>query len=209
MEKLVADLKQKGVLRSKDIENALLKIDRAYFIPEDLKTYAYADTALPIGYGQTISQPYTVVFMLEHLDVQKGMNVLEIGYGSGWQTALLADLVGPSGAVYSMEIIPELCTFGKVNISKFNDLDKRVEFYCKNASGGLPEVSESIGGFDRIICAAEVQDVPLSWREQLKMLGVMIYPKKKSLYKETKIDKNKFDIAHFEGFAFVPFVNGS
>jgi protein-L-isoaspartate(D-aspartate) O-methyltransferase len=206
MEQLVKDLKNKGVLRSKNIENSLLKIDRAYFLPEDLKTYAYADTALPIGHGQTISQPYTVVFMLEHLQVEKGMNVLEIGYGSGWQTAILADLVGTKGAVYSMEVIPELCRFGKVNISHFSGLDKRVEFYCKNASTGLPDVADSIGGFDRIICAAEVDEVPMSWREQLKMSGVMVYPKKRSLYKETKEGDSKYKIEHYSGFVFVPFV---
>ena len=206
MEKLVQDLKNKGVLRSKNIEKSLLKIDRAYFIPEDLKTFAYSDTALPIGYGQTISQPYTVVFMLEHLKADKGMNILEVGYGSGWQTALLADLVGDEGAVYSMEVIPELCRFGKINISHFSNLDKRVEFYCKNATAGLPEVAEDIGGFDRIICAAEVDDVPMSWREQLKIDGVMVYPKKRSLYKEIKVGEQKFDIEHYPGFVFVPFV---
>jgi protein-L-isoaspartate(D-aspartate) O-methyltransferase len=206
MEQLVKDLKNKGVLRSKNIENALLKIDRAYFLPEDLKTFAYADTALPIGYGQTISQPYTVVFMLEHLEAEKGMNILEVGYGSGWQTALLADMVGKEGAVYSMEIIPELCRFGKINISHFSDLDKRVEFYCKNATAGLPEVAGSIGGFDRIICAAEVDEVPMSWREQLKVSGIMVYPKKRSLYKEIKTGKNRFEIEHYAGFVFVPFV---
>jgi protein-L-isoaspartate(D-aspartate) O-methyltransferase len=209
MEQLVNDLKSKGVLRSKNIENALLKIDRAYFIPEDLKTFAYDDTALPIGYKQTISQPYTVVFMLEHLKVLKGMNILEIGYGSGWQTALLADLVGSEGAIYSMEVIPELCRFGKINISHFSDLNKRVEFYCKNAVSGLPEVSRSIGGFDRIICAAEVDDVPMSWREQLKISGIMVYPKKRSLYKEIKLAENKFDIEYYYGFVFVPFVEES
>jgi protein-L-isoaspartate(D-aspartate) O-methyltransferase len=206
MQELVYDLKYKGVLRSKNIEKALLKIDRAFFIPENLKTFAYDDTALPIGEGQTISQPYTVVFMLELLQVREGMNILEVGYGSGWQTALLADLVGKEGAVYSMEIIPELSRYGAVNISNYSYLEKRVEFYCRNAISGLPEVSESIGGFDRIICAAELKVVPLPWRDQLRTNGILVYPKGNSIYKEIKLENGKFDKEYHSGFAFVPFI---
>ena len=80
------ELERKGVLKSKRIVDALLAVDRVDFVPGHMRDLVYADEALPIGYGQTISQPYTVVFMLELLGVRAGDIVFEVGYGSGWQT---------------------------------------------------------------------------------------------------------------------------
>lgn len=188
------------------IRRALETVDRADFVPDSTKHFAYADEALPIGFGQTISQPYTVVFMLERLDVQEGDAVLEIGYGSGWQTALLAHLVGTGGKVHAMELVPELCGFGKENVGKYPELSKRVSLYCENASGGLPDSAKKIGGFDRIIAAAEARKVPATWRVQLKAGGVLVYPQEGSLFKETKNDKGEFDLEEYPGFAFVPFI---
>ena len=189
MDELIEGLKYRGVLKSKRIENSLRKIDRAYFVPDELRTYAYADTALPIGDGQTISQPYTVVFMLELLDVKSGNNVLEVGFGSGWQTAILADLVEEAGAVFSMEIVPELFEFGKVNISRYTHINKRVEFYLKNAQQGLPDISQRIDGFDRIISGADMKYIPIEWRDQLKNGGTMVYPMNEGIYKEVKVSQ--------------------
>ena len=102
MEELIRWLEGRGVLRSPRLKAALQAVDRADFIPPDLRAAAYLDEPLPIGQGQTISQPYTVVFMLEALGVAPGHRVLEIGYGSAWQTALLAYLVGDQG-VFALE----------------------------------------------------------------------------------------------------------
>lgn len=203
---LVQMLAEKAVLRSPRIRNALETVDRADFVPVEQERYIYMDAALPIGFGQTISQPYTVVFMLERLSVQEGDVVLEIGYGSGWQTALLADLVGAEGKVHAMELVPELCDFGKANVMKYPKLAKRVSFYCGNAFGGLPDVAKNSGGFDRIIAAAEVKKVPVAWRAQLKTGGVLVYPQAGSLFKETKNDKGEFGMEEYPGFAFVPFI---
>src|SRR5512145_810927 len=115
LEDLIQELKSKRVLNDSRFQAAFRKVDRALFVPGEFVPSAYIDQALPIGPAQTISQPYTVVFMLEQLKAEPGQQILDIGYGSGWQTALLAELVGPSGHVYGMEVAPEVCDFGRKN----------------------------------------------------------------------------------------------
>ncbi len=201
---LIAHLAQTGVLKSPSIIRALEEIDRANFVPEDLQSLAYEDTALPIGGGQTISQPYTVVFMLEQLQVEEGNSVLEVGYGSCWQTVLLAQLVGPSGRIYAFERLSLLCAWGENNLQAYPDLARRAQLFCKSAENGCPEGAP----FDRIIAAAEVAEVPPAWREQLKPQGRMIYPKNDALVVEKKKKDGSFETITFPGFIFVPFVKG-
>lgn len=203
MNDLIRGLKESGVLRSKKIEEALRAAPRELFVPELLRDRAYDDKALPIGHGQTISQPYTVVFMLELLDAGQGQTVFDVGYGSGWQSALLAYLVGENGHVYSFEIIPEICAFGADNLAHVPFLDARVTKRCQSATAGLPTRSENI---DRIIAAAQVDRVPTAWREQLKIGGILVYPSGNSLWREEKIASDRFKKKEFPGFVFVPYV---
>ena len=116
LRELVTYLKNTGYLSRIDIEDALLSIDRAFFVREEDKRYAYADLALPIGFGQTISAPAVVALMLEKLDIRKGMKVLEVGTGSGYNCALLSKLVGEQGRVISIDIVPGLLEQAKENI---------------------------------------------------------------------------------------------
>jgi protein-L-isoaspartate(D-aspartate) O-methyltransferase len=203
---LIDHLKSTGLLESKCIENALIKVDRRDFVRKEDVSLAYYDDALPIGFGQTISQPLTVVFMLELLDVKRGNKVMDIGSGSGWQSCLLGHLVGPKGIVHALELIPELCKLGESNTSKYPDIRGVVKFHCKDARDGLPDVTEGTEGFDRIICAAEVKSVPQVWRDQLKSDGVLIYPKDEGIYKEVKGKDGIFSKEYYPGFVFVPFV---
>ncbi|MBU3901431.1 protein-L-isoaspartate O-methyltransferase [Patescibacteria group bacterium] len=204
---LVDFLKGGGALKSERVIGAFEAVDRQDFVPESLKDEAYFDEPLPIGQGQTISQPSTVAFMLEHLDVQAGDIVFDVGAGSAWQTAMLAYIVGEKGKVYAMEIIPELCEFGQSNLAKYKDLSRRVIFECGDASAGVRSLlaKESV---DRIIAAATVQEVSPSWRAQLKINGKMIYPSQESLFEETKISASEFKLVKYLGFIFVPFVRG-
>ncbi|HEY4501294.1 MAG TPA: protein-L-isoaspartate O-methyltransferase [Candidatus Paceibacterota bacterium] len=199
---LITHLKQTGILRSAPILAAFEEVDRADFVPENLKPLAYEDTALPINSGQTISQPYTVAFMLEQLQVHSGDIVLEIGYGSGWQTALLLHLVGPLGRVYAFEILPMLCKQGENNLEKYPHLARRVQFLCRSGEKGYPEKAP----FDRIIAAAEVTEAPPAWLEQLKHSGRMMYPRNGALVLEEKGQDGSIKVTSFPGFAFVPFV---
>ncbi len=204
--KLVSALEERGVLKDKRIKKALLEVDRRDFVSERYKEFAYNDEALPIGFNQTISQPYTVVFMLELLRVKLANKIFEIGYGSCWQTALLAELVGERGHIYAVELIPELSIFGKTNLNKYPKLQQRVSLFCQNAKDGLSEIAEEIGGFDRIVCAASVDTVPVSWKKQLKVGGVLVYPSHNSIYKVIKEGKIEFKTEEYPGFSFVPFI---
>lgn len=198
---LVEELKEKGVLNSPPLIRALLKVDRADFVPQDLRHLAYEDAPLPIGAGQTISQPYTVVFMLERLDVRPGQKVLEIGYGSGWQTALLAHALGEGGSVFAMELVSELCERGKSNLRQYPDLRPRAHLRCRSAREGYGEGAP----YDRVIASAEVIEAPDSWRKQLRVGGKMIYPQDGGLMLEKKRERG-FERERIPGFAFVPFI---
>lgn len=209
MKVLVKNLIDEGALKTPQIIGAFYNIDRRDFVPEELKKDAYHDSALPIGYGQTISQPYTVAFMLELLEPKAGDSIMEIGSGSGWQTALLSHIVSEEktnkdGKVYALELLPELEAFGRKNVSKYNFVkDRTAEFHCINAKNGLAEHAP----YDRIISAASANEIPVSWKEQLKIGGRMVIPIKDTIKLLVKKGDNEFEETDYPGFAFVPFVH--
>lgn len=204
-EELISFLKAEGALRSERVIAAFEAVDRRDFVPPEMAGMAYADEALPIGFGQTISQPSTVAFMLERLDVAPGDSVFDVGSGSGWQAALLAYIVGEAGKVYTAEIIPELCDFSQENIKKYPELAKRVVSECGNAAKGVQSLPQQ-EGLDKIIAAATLDEVPPVWRAQLKVGGKMIYPSRESLVEEAKVSAEEFKKVEYPGFVFVPFV---
>lgn len=207
MKQLIKDLISSGYLTTPRIIDAFQKIDRKDFVTDEYKDKAYINTALPIGYGQTISQPLTVAFMLELLQPEPGNKVLDIGSGSGWQTALLADIVGDppagEGKVFAMELIPELVSWSRKNITRYNFIQKGiVKFACADASNGLREEAP----FDRIIAAASTQQIPSSWKEQMRIGGRMVVPVNNSVWLLVKKEENNFEEKEYKGFVFVPFV---
>jgi protein-L-isoaspartate(D-aspartate) O-methyltransferase len=203
MSRLVNDLIRSGYLRSDNVINAFSKIHRIEFIPADLEGQAEANIALPIGYGQTITQPLTVALMLELLDVQSGHNVLDVGSGSGWTTSLLAHIVGEHGHITAMEIIPELCHYGEENVKKFDFVKKGiVEFQCQSAKHGF----EKNAPYDRILVSASTDDIPEAFKEQLKIGGKMVIPVRNEIWFVEKKESDNFAIEKFAGFSFVPFV---
>lgn len=199
---LVRHLKNTGILKSRNIEEALVYVDRKDFVPEEYSTYAYNDNALPIGHGQTISQPYTVVFMLELLNPQKDQKILDVGFGSGWQTALLSKIVGEKGHIYAFEIVPEVFTFGENNLSKYPRLKENTSLFLQTAEKNIPDES-----FDRIIVGADIKETPSEWKEKLKVGGTIVYPSDQGIYKMTKEGGNAFEKKFYSGFVFVPFVS--
>ncbi len=187
---------------SKEILDAFSKVKREKFIPENMKHMAYDDNALPIGEGQTISQPYTIAKMLELLSLKKSQKVLEIGTGCGYVLALISEIVGNKGKVYGIEIIKSLAYKSKVNLSDYNN----VEVYCANGSNGLPEKSP----FDRIIISAALEEIPGKLIEQLREGGIIVAPigsqYEQALTSFQKIN-NKLELREeIQGFVFVPFV---
>ena len=150
-EELIQGLKNDGVLKTKAIEEAFRAVDRARFAGEDSRPVAYMDTALPIGEGQTISQPTVVALCLEWLSVRPGDRVLDVGSGSGWTTALLAHLVGLVGSVIGVERIPELVAFGSKNLGAYAFLQAHIE--QAGPELGKPEAAP----FDRILVSASAE----------------------------------------------------
>jgi protein-L-isoaspartate(D-aspartate) O-methyltransferase len=197
---LIRELIRSGYLKSPEIIAAFRKIDRRDFVPIELAENAYLNEPLPIGFGQTISQPLTVAFMLELLSPQKGDKVLDIGSGSGWQASLIAEIVGPRGRVYAVERVPELFELGKWNASKYGR--KILQFVNIDASAGLPELAP----FDRIVAAASAETLPLAWCGQLKPGGKIVAPIKSSVWLFEKNELGGWSEKEFPGFAFVPLI---
>ena len=200
---LVDKLIERGYLKTPEIISAFKKIKREDFVREEYKDLAEIDEPLPIGYGQTISQPSTVAFMFELLQPKKGDRILDIGSGSGWTAALLAEIVGEKGKVYSVEIIPELKEFGERNVAKYNFVKKGiVKFICSDGSRGLPSESP----FDKILVSASATKIPSALKNQLKNNGRMVIPVGNSIFLVIK-KNNKYEEKEFEGFSFVPLVS--
>ncbi len=192
-----------GYLRTIPIIEAFANIDRVEFVLPEMELQAEANFPLPIGYGQTISQPATVAIMLELLDPRPGHKILDIGSGSGWTTALLSYIVGDKGKVISLERIEELCKFGKKNVSKFNFIKKGVvEFYNIDGSKGYPARAP----YDRILVSASAEEVPQELKDQLSVGGKMVIPVYNHLHYLEKRSKNDFYEEKYPGFSFVPLI---
>jgi len=203
MGRLIKELIAKGYLRSDIIIEAFSKVHRIEFVPEDLAAQAEADIALPIGFGQTISQPLTVAFMLELLDPKPGQNILDVGSGSGWTTALLSHIVGEKGKVTAMEIVKELCQIGEKNASKFGFTKKGIaEFHHGSAENGFAANAP----YNRILVSASVDEIPPALKQQLVLGGKMVIPVRNSIWYVEKKSEDDLYIEKFSGFAFVPFL---
>lgn len=203
MSKLVNDLIQKGYLKSDPIIDAFSEISRMEFVPKELELEAEEDIALPIGYGQTISQPLVVAFMFELLDPQKGQKILDVGSGSGWTTSLLAYVVGIEGNVIGIERIKELKDFGEKNADKFGFVKKGIaEFVEGDGSLGFPEKAP----YDRILVSAVSYEVPEVLKNQLKVGGKLVIPIRNSIIYLEKKGEDDFYKEEFPGFYFVPLV---
>jgi protein-L-isoaspartate(D-aspartate) O-methyltransferase len=182
------------------IEKALSVVKRAEFVPEYLQDQVDIDTPLPIGYGQTISQPTTLKMMLKWLEAQPRDRVLDVGSGSGWSTALLAHIVGPKGKIYAVEKIPELVDFGRGNCQKSGV--KNVKFFEAGNALGLPKYAP----YDRILVSAAACEFPKKLVEQLKVGGKLVIPIRSDILEIEKESKSSYSTKIHPGFVFVPLV---
>ncbi len=190
---LVDYLIRLGVLKTHSVIEAFLKADRADFVRGDYISEAYENYPLPIGYGQTISQPYTVAFMLELLQPKDYNSVLDVGCGSGWTTALLSFLV-KNGSVIGTEIIDDLVEFGRNNIEKYKPYNAKIIKADKT-----PDKNAK---FDRILVSAAADKIPQILLNSLKSDASMVIPIGSSIF---LIEKKKGIIytREYYGFSFV------
>lgn len=202
-QKLLQSLIRDGYLKTPNIIQAFERIDRKKFVRESEKEYAYMNSALPIGHEQTISQPLVVAFMLELLEPKKGEKILEIGSGSGWQTALLSDIVGNKGKITAIERIPELVEDAKKHLARYPRLKTRFEMLEGDASKGY----EPNAPYDKIIAAASADKLPKEWKDQLKIGGIIVAPVRESIIRLEKKGANEFEKKEFYGFVFVPLIS--
>lgn len=178
------------------IIKAFEKTDRSRFVSLEQKAASHEDVALPIGHGQTISQPYTIAFMLMILETDENQKILEVGSGSGYALELLSNL-NPHGKIFGIERIKELANLSKKKLKKIKNV--------KIAHGESLQEFETEAPFDRILVSAAAKKIPQKLLKQLKFGGVMVVPVENSILVIKKMSgQNK--IQEYKGFSFVPLI---
>lgn len=198
--KLIDTLISSGALQTPKIIKAFEKIDRKYFVDKEFREHTYRNAPLPIGKNQTISQPSTVAFMLEHLAPKKGEKILDIGSGSGWTTALLCYIVGEKGSVLGLERVDELVDIGKKNLAQFH-FASQCTIQVSGIVLGMPDEK-----FDKILVSASAKKIPDELFSQLNIGGILVVPVENSIYRFKKISDTKIETKEFPGFIFVPLI---
>ena len=191
-------IKRRGV-KDVGVLKAVQKVEREKFVPEKYRDLAYSDNPLPIGHQQTISQPYIVAYMTEHLQVSKSHNVLEIGTGSGYQAAILAEL---AHHVFTIEIIPKLAESAEKVLMEL--AYENITLRTGDGYKGWPEEAP----FDRIMVTAAPNEIPEKLVEQLAPNGRMILPVGGSIFAQYLwlVQKDKEGIVTKEKILAVRFV---
>lgn len=201
-DELVDDLAARGALRAPKIIAAFRKVDRANFVPPQLRSQAYEDYALPVMKGQTISQPLVVATMTEALEPAAGMRILDVGTGSGYQAALLSEIVGKKGRVFGVERLQELFDYAAQRLKHY----KNVELKCGDGSLGWKEKAP----FDRAVIAAACPRLPQPIAEQTRDGGIIVAPVEGMLWLELAVFKKRagggFDKRSLMPVVFVPLV---
>lgn len=200
-QKLVKKLAEKGI-KNERVLAAIQKVPRHVFFENALLEHAYQDKAFPIGEGQTISQPYTVAFQTEKLEIKPGDKVLEIGTGSGYQACVLLEM---GATVYTIEYNRKLYDTTRELLPQ---MGYKPYFFCGDGSKGLPAKAP----FDKIIVTAGAPVIPTALTEQLKEGGILIIPvgdREKQAMVRIRKNQGKLLREEFANFAFVPLLGES
>ncbi len=195
--RLVEELRAKGI-RDQSVLKAIMDVPRHFFLDQALAEMAYQDKAMPIGEGQTISQPYTVAFQSELLAVEPHMKILEIGTGSGYQACILDQL---GARVFSVETIRALHRSSQILLKHLNC---KAKLFVGDGSVGLP----SYAPFDRILVTAASPNIPEALKNQVRTGGHLVIPvgelSEQTMLKLTKVSPTEWSQEAFPGFRFVP-----
>ena len=200
--KLLMTLRAQAIMQP-DILSAIETIPREQFIPDSLQAHAYENASLPIGYKQTISQPYIVAVMTQALELKKTHRVLEIGTGSGYQAAILSRL---SRRVYTLERLRPLLISAENRLK--NMQISNITYRHGDGAKGWPEAAP----FDRIIITCQVAEIPANLLDQLKSGGILIAPagpSGKEMLVRVKREEDRFDKKELMPVRFVPMLAGT
>ena len=203
---LVKRLSDMGYIKTERVKKAMEDVPREEFIPESNRQYAYVDQPLPIGEGQTISAPHMVAMICELLELEEGMKVLEIGAGFGYNAAVLAQIIGEKGHLYTIERISSLAKIAKDNLKR-TGLGDNVTIIVGDGTKGYKEEAP----YDRIYGTASAPSLPEPLKEQLKVGGIMLIPVGEQqffqdlVYIKRKLE-DQFERKSMGGVAFVPMI---
>ncbi|MCP4310576.1 MAG: protein-L-isoaspartate(D-aspartate) O-methyltransferase [Bacteroidetes bacterium] len=199
--KLIEGLRKKGIL-NEDVLDAMSLVPRHLFMDSSFINFSYTDKAFPISAGQTISQPYTVAFQTELLEVRKHLKVLEVGTGSGYQTAVLLEL---GARVYTIERQRQLFLEAQKTLSPLNY--KPVYFYGDGYEGVL-----AYAPYDRILVTAAAPEIPKKLLEQLNTGGILVIPEGGSagqkMIRIERVSEKEYKKSEHGYFSFVPLLPG-
>ncbi len=203
---LVKKLSEYGYIKSENVRQAMEKVPREEFLPEENRYYAYNDQPLPIGKGQTISAPHMVAMICEKLQLEEGMKVLEIGTGFGYNAAVISESMDKKGHVYSIERIEYLSKLAEENLRR-TGYDENVTVIVGDGTLGY----EKEAPYDRIYGTASAPYVPEPLKEQLKVGGRLLVPVGEQSYFQdliciVKKSETKFKEKSLGGVAFVPMI---
>ena len=198
-EDLISSVRKKGI-KDKRVLYAMANVERHEFVQTVMIPHAYKDIALPIGYGQTISQPYTVAVMTEALELKERSKVLEIGTGSGYQAAILSEM---GMNVFSIERNEDIYR----RVQKFFD-EKSIRIHCRCSDGTIGW--REFAPYDGIIVTAGSPIIPENLKKQLAIGGRIVIPvgdkTNQALKILLKVDDNEFNVTEIANFAFVPLI---
>lgn len=207
----VEALRSEGILHDSRIARAMMTVPRELFLRSDEMPYAYVDSPLPIGHGQTTSALHMTALFCEYAEMKPGQRVLEVGGGCGYMSCVYAEVVAPSdqperewGHVWSVEIVKELAESAKLNVEK-GGYANRVTVLHGDASVGLPQHSP----YDVIVVTSAAPDIPSPLEEQLAAGGVLLIPIGtphfyQELFRARKANDGKVTRENMGGVAFVP-----
>jgi protein-L-isoaspartate(D-aspartate) O-methyltransferase len=204
--RLVSKLSEMGYINSEIVKDAMIKVPREEFMTPETKSYAYLDRPIPLKNGQTISAPHMVAIICEKLGLEKGMKVLEIGTGFGYNAAVVAEIIGPEGQVYTIERIENLKNTAEQNLNR-TGYSKNVSVILGDGTNGYNEQAP----YDRIYATASAPKIPEPLKKQLKIGGRLITPighnsSVQELLCLTRISENDYKSHNLGGVVFVPMI---
>lgn len=203
--RMVQDLIDKGYIKSESVRRAMEKVPRDEFVPEDERHRAYLDMPLPIGEGQTISAPHMVAMIAELLDLEVGMKVLEVGTGCGYNAAVIAEIIGNEGHLYTIERIHSLYERARQKLEALGY--DNITVIHGDGSKGYPQEAP----YSRIYVTAAAPHIPDPLREQLEVGGKLLIPVgSDKFYQELvlveRLSSGDYRSRNLGGVAFVPLI---